>query len=142
MPKMFINKGMTEKQEIMINLIYLLKMALLNNFLLLIETLSPPAHNLVTPGSDLIAKALHGEDGERLLKLGGELLDPEEEDRRERDGGDLGDVVPRPLEWIVHGERQEQEPGGEEAGGVTGVEEGHGRRQEALATPQGVLEDG
>ncbi len=70
---------------------------------------------------------------------------PKRKNRRERYGGDQCDVIPRPLEWIVHGEGdegQEQEPGREEAGGMAGVEEGHRRRQETLAPPQGVLEEG
>ena len=114
----------------------------LHDRLFIVESLSPPANDLVAVGTDLIAEPLHGKDGERLLELGGELLDPEEEDRRESDGGDLGDVIPRPLERIVEGEGEEQEPCGEESGRVAGVEEGHGRREETLTPTQSVLEDG
>ena len=115
---------------------------LLDDRLIVVEALSTPANDLVAPGTDLIAESLHGKDGEWLLELGGELLDPEEEDRRESDGGDLGDVIPRPLERIVEGEGEEQEPCGEESGRVAGVEEGHGRREETLTPTQSVLEDG
>ncbi len=108
----------------------------------IVLALSGPAHDLVAPGSDLIAEALHGEDGERLLKLGGELLDPKEAYRDKGCGGYHHNMIPRVRERLVQSEGQEKEPGGEEPGGVAGIEEGHGRRQEALATPQGVLEDG
>ena len=47
-------------------------------------------------------------------------------------------MVPGVFEGLVHGEGEEEEPRGEEARSVAGVEEGHRRRQEALAPPQGV----
>ena len=36
-----------------------------------------PAHNFVTPVSDLVAKSLHGQDGKGFLHLRGQFLDTE-----------------------------------------------------------------
>jgi len=115
---------------------------LLDDRLIVVEALSTPANDLVAPGTDLIAEPLHGKDGEWLLELGGELLNPEETNGNEGSGGDHHDVIPRVRERLVEGEGEEQQPGGEESGRVAGVEEGHGRREETLTPTQSVLEDG
>jgi len=108
----------------------------------IVLALPGPTYDLVAVGTDLIAEPLHGKDGEWLLELGGELLNPEETNGNEGSGGDHHDVIPRVRERLVEGEGEEQQPGGEESGRVAGVEEGHGRREETLTPTQSVLEDG
>ena len=63
-----------------------------------------PAHNLVTPVSNLVAKSLHGKDGKGLLHLRGQFLDTKQEEGDHGGGRDHTDMIPGRIEGLVQGQ--------------------------------------
>mmetsp|Transcript_6893 Transcript_6893/g.10990 ORF Transcript_6893/g.10990 Transcript_6893/m.10990 type:complete len:314 (+) Transcript_6893:438-1379(+) len=96
--------------------------------------------HLLAAALNTISHHLHWQDTERLFKLYAELLDAEQEGGDEGRGGHGGQVQVAVAQLLVQGQRQEEQPDGQEARGVPGVHQRHGRLEDALAHAHGVAE--
>mmetsp|Transcript_12044 Transcript_12044/g.30521 ORF Transcript_12044/g.30521 Transcript_12044/m.30521 type:complete len:246 (-) Transcript_12044:917-1654(-) len=101
-----------------------------------------PAHNLVTPVSNLVAECLHGKNGERFLHLCGQFLDTEKEKRDQRSGRNHTDVVPGRVEGLVQSQWHKEQPERQETSRVSVVNQWDGRGQKTFAGTQVILKDG
>mmetsp|Transcript_5516 Transcript_5516/g.7714 ORF Transcript_5516/g.7714 Transcript_5516/m.7714 type:complete len:282 (-) Transcript_5516:485-1330(-) len=96
--------------------------------------------HLFAAALNAVAHDLHGQHAEGLLDLDAQLLNAQEEHGDQEGDGDGGQVQIAVAQLLVQGQRQEEQPDGQEARGVPGVHQRHGRLEDALAHAHGVAE--
>lgn len=101
-----------------------------------------PAHNLVTPVSNLVAKGLHGQNCEGFLHLCGEFLNTEQKQRDHSSGRDHTNVIPGGFERLVQSQWHEEQPEGQETSCVAVVNKRDRGSQETFTGSQVILKDG